>query len=178
MTLTDPIPADSSLSPPPVEWMPLDGLVQQWTQPLFELVWPHSEALQASSEALRALALETDARRSYYHVRAVLAWMPPTPELVGQHLAQTFTDLVEARRHWQAVAEWLERLARECRREERMCYPLLCELFTTLYTYQGYLCRLLARLAEELVPVTASMQQAMASTLAKAFNTPEAEETL
>jgi len=168
MTLTNPIP--------PVEWIPLDGLAQQWTQMLCELEWPHPEALQASSEALRALALETTARRSYLHMKTVRSWKPPTPELAEQHLAQAFTDLCEARRHWQAVGEWLQRLARECRQEERACYPLLCELFTTLYTHQSYLCRLLSRLAGELVPATAQVQQAMVQTLAKTFGVPEQEE--
>lgn len=169
MILTNPIS--------PVDWIPLDGMAQQWTQALFELEWPHPEALQASSAALRALALETNARRSYLHVKMVRTWKPPTAQLAEQHLAQAFTDLCEARRHWQAAGEWLERLARECRQEERACYPLLCELFTALYTHQSYLCRLLARLAEELVPATAQVQQAMIRTLAIAFGVPMQEET-
>jgi len=159
---------------PSVEWMPLDGITHEWTATLVDL--PHSEALQATCEALRALALETSARRCYYDTCTVRAWEQPSPELVGQHLALALTDLFEARRHWGLVAEWLERLARACRRE-RACYPLLCDLFAALYTHQSYLCRLVARLAEESVPVTATMQQAMAHILAAAFGMPEQEGT-
>jgi len=157
-----------------VEWMPLDGIIQQWATAAIDL--PHAEALQATSEALRALALETSARRCYGDTCTVRAWEPSSPELVKQHLALALTDLFEARRHWEAVAEWLERLARACRRE-RDCYSLLCALFTELYTHQGYISRLVARLAEESVPVTATMQQAMTHTLAEAFGVPEQEET-
>jgi hypothetical protein len=178
MRLTNPLPDDSSssITLPSVEWMPLDGLVVQWTAALSALEWPRAEALQASSAALHALALETTARHSYLSVETVRTWTPPTPELVGQHLGQAFLDLVEAHRHWQAVGEWLERLSRECRREERTCYPLLCELFTTLATHQGYLCQLLARLATELVPVPEQVQQARTQTLAQAFGVAAQEE--
>ena len=169
MTLTHRTPdpqASMHASLPSVEWMPLDGIIQQWATAAIDL--PHAEALQATSEALRALALETSARRCYHDTCTVRAWEPPSPELMGQHLTRALTDLFEARRHWGLVAEWLERLARECRRE-RACYPLLCDLFVTLYTHQGYLSRLVARLAEENVPVTVAMQQAMGRTLAAAF---------
>lgn len=178
MTLTNHVPDQSqetalSVSTPSVEWMPLDGLVQQWTQALSAFAWPRAEALQASSAALRALALETSARRCYLHGTLVRAWEPPVPELVGQHLSEAFGELVQARQHWQAVAEWLERLARECRREERACYPLLCTLFTALSTHQSYLCQMLSRLADELVPATAAVQRAMLHTLAQEFGMPE-----
>jgi|GEM_PF-1447442 len=163
------------LSLPAVEWIPLDGLIQTWATAVVEL--PQPEALQATSEALRALALETSARRCYYNACTVRAWDQPAPELVGQHLSLTLTDLFEAHRHWGLVAEWLERLARECRQEQAH-YPLLRDLFAALSTHQGYLCRLLARLAEEAVPVTVAMQQAMARTLAVAFCVTEQEGTV
>lgn len=163
------------ISLPSVEWMPLEGILQTWTWAIVEL--PQTEALQATSEALRALSLETSARRCYYHSCAVRAWEQPAPELVGQHLASALGDLFEAHRHWGLVAEWLERLARECRRE-RDCYPQLCDLFAALYSHQSYLARLVARLAEESVPVTVAMQQAMGHTLAAAFGVPEPEGTV
>ena len=149
MTLTHPVPDQSretalSVSPPFVEWMPLDGLIQSWADFAHETT--SAAGLFAASAAFAALACESSALAAYldaedYHSRHGASWS----HHIQASQRETLTQLSTACQHWIEVELWLSR----CTLVHDFADGQVPDLVHGLGGHEMYLFRLFLRVLEE-----------------------------
>lgn len=130
---------------PPVEWMPLDGLVQQWAA--FVSCSTREYALTAARFAFGALEAETAAR----HMAGETP-QTPWPELSPHSaLVVALDHLTHAASSWLSACDWLEQYRRmDLPSEEEQSDSAVCELLADSYQHLLSVACLSVRLVQHL----------------------------
>lgn len=150
MTLTNHISDQQHLatslrvSDSPVEWMPLDDLIQSWAS--FASEATNAACLFATSAAFAALACESSARASYLEAedrcsRLSLSWSPR----IQADRMEALTQLSTACHHWLMVEPHLAR----CTLAHDFANGMIPDLVYGLSVHEVYLFRLFLRVLEE-----------------------------
>ena len=134
-----------SVSPPSMEWMPLDGLIQSWADFAHETT--SAAGLFAASCAFAALACESSALASYLEAENRrctcdgLSWSPR----IQANRVEALTQLSTACQHWIEVEPWLAR----CTLVHDVADGQIPDLVHGLSLHELYLFRLFVRVLEE-----------------------------
>jgi len=150
MALSNRVPNQSPETALPVststmEWMPLDGLIQQWVDFAHETT--SAAGLFAASTAFAALACERAALSAYLdakqHRRPHDVW-PCCPRIQESRM-ETLTQLSTACHHWIEVEPWLSR----CTLVLDVAKDLIPDLVEQLGIHADYLFHLFWRVLAE-----------------------------